>query len=147
MYEDEVLDTSVKSINNSNILSVISSGNYIPKEISKIFTKKEARQELIQKIHNYYTDERDQRRKENWKRYVAFCKKNHLAKGSGSQTKFRNTKASGYIREMSIDSLKWLLKHIPTEDLSYFTSTGEEFKHTGRHFGSWLSQWFPKLST
>lgn len=131
--EEETLDLSTKSI--ADIKLDFSDS---PVEL----TKKEKREILMREIYDFYKGEYDKRRKENWKRYVQFCKDNKLGKGQESQAKFKRSKR--YIREISYESLKWLLKHIPTDDLHYFTSTGKEFTHTGRSFGGWLTNWFPK---
>lgn len=113
-----------------------------PKEVAPL-SNKEKREILLREIYDFYKGEYDKRRKENWKRYIAWLKENRIPDSKDNQRKFKRTKR--YIREMSFESMKWLLRHIPLRDLPYFTSTGREFYYTGRSFGAWLSQWFEKV--
>lgn len=119
----------------------------VPASLSPQLTNKEKREILMREIYDFYVAEYDKRRKENWKRYIAYLKENRInEKTLGREktfNKFKRTKK--YIREISFDSMCWLLRHIPLKDLPYFTSTGREFSHSGRSFGSWLSQWFEKV--
>ena len=103
---------------------------------------KEQREILMREIYDFYKGEYDKRRKENWNRYCKWCRSNHKANTPENLKTFKRSKL--YIREISFESMVWLLKHIPSKDLPYFTSTGKEFSHTGKNFSSWLSCWFPK---
>jgi hypothetical protein len=97
----------------------------------------------MREIYDFYKAEYDKRRKENWKRYCSWCRVNRLPNTKENQTRFKRNKL--YIKEISFESMKYLLKHIPLEDLSYFTSTGKEFYHTGRNFGAWLAKWYQRV--
>lgn len=99
-------------------------------------TNKEKREILMLEIYNYYKAETDKRKKENWKRYIKYLKANHIQHTPKTAIAFKRNKL--YIKEVSLESMKYLLKHIKTDDLHYFTSTGKEFAHTGRSFGGWL---------
>jgi len=118
-----------------------------PQNIKPI-TKKEKREILLIEIHAFYKNEGNQRKVENWKRYCSWLRANRIHEKTLGRdknlAKFKRTKK--YIREISLSSLGWLLRHIPMEDLHYFTSTGREFSHTGKSFGSWMSQWFEKIA-
>ena len=113
-----------------------------PKEI-KPLTKTEKREILLREIYDFYKAEYDKRRKENWKRYIAWLKANRIPDSKENQRKFKRTKS--YIREISYESLKWLLRHKSVDDLPYFVSTGKEFSHTGRGFSPWLMQWVERV--
>lgn len=109
----------------------------------KPLTKKEERTLLMTEIYNYYKAENGKRKVENWKRYCRWCRENRLSDIKENQQKFKKTRM--YIKEMSQRSIEWLLKHIPTKDLYYFTSTGREFAHSGKYFSGWLMMWIEKV--
>lgn len=52
-----------------------------PKEI-KPLTKTEKREILMREIYDFYKAEYDKRRKENWKRYIAWLKANRIPRKS-----------------------------------------------------------------
>lgn len=99
----------------------------------------------MREIYDFYKKEYDKRRKENWKRYVRWLKASKLPNTEKNQRLFKRNKL--YIREISFESMKWLLKHIKLEDLPYFVSTGKEFYHSGRNFSAWLTKWFERVVT
>lgn len=113
-----------------------------PKEVAPL-SNKEKREILMREVYQYYLDEKDKRRKENWVRYCKWCKENHFNNTPQNQKSFKKSKK--YIKEMSFASICWLLKHIPLEHLPYFISTGKEFAHTGRNFGAWLAGSYEKV--
>ena len=113
-----------------------------PQDI-KALTKTEKREILMREIYDFYKSEYDKRRVENWKRYIQWLKANRTPDTKENQRRFKRNKL--YIREIGFESLCFLLKHIPLDDLHYFISTGKEFSHTGRNFSSWISQWFEKV--
>lgn len=113
-----------------------------PQDI-KPLSKKEEREMLMLEIYNYYKAENGKRKIENWKRYCKWCRDNRKSDNKENQKAFQKSKL--YIKEMSLHSLTWLLKHIPTKDLYYFTSTGREFAHSGRYFSGWVMKWIEKV--
>lgn len=109
----------------------------------KPLTRTEQREILLREIYQFYTAEKDKRRKENWKRYCTWCKTNHFSNTPQNQKSFKKSKM--FIKEVSFASLCWLLKHIPLEHLPYFISTGREFAQTGKNFGAWLAMSYERV--
>lgn len=110
--------------------------------LSPELSNKEKRDILMREIYDFYKRERDMRKKENWHRYCVWCRENKLPDTKQNQRAFTRTKR--YIKEISLSSMAFLLKHIPLADLPYFVSTGKEFMHTGRNFSAWLGKWYEK---
>jgi hemerythrin len=125
-----------------SIQDIFSNFGDFPVEV-KPLTKKEKREILMREIFSYYKAEAGKRKMENWKRYCKWCRENRLSDIKENQQKFKKTRM--YIKEMTLESLSWLLRHIPQEDLHYFVSTGKEFSYTDRSFGGWLTKWFEKV--
>jgi hypothetical protein len=140
--QDVLLSDSYEKKTLFSIADIVYDISDIPKEVLPL-TKKEIRELQMREIYNFYVLERPKRKKENWKRYVKWLKENRIPDTKQNQAKFRRQKK--FIREISYESLCWLLKHIPTEDLPYFTSTGREFYHSGKNFSGWLGKWFEKV--
>lgn len=137
---EEILDTSTVSISDLNLFSFPDSTS-CQLMIYQEPTKKEQRETLMLEIYNYYLGEKDERRKENWKRYISYLKSNYIdEKKLGREKtyrKFLRTKTA--IKEFDLDRLTFHLKFMPLRDLPYMVSTGREFAQSKKNFTAWLS--------
>ena len=94
------------------------------------------RAEIISEIFDIYTSQRDLRRKENWKRYVAWLKQYHRVTSKESENLFKKTKQ--YIKEMDIKRFCVLISHIKTDDLYYLLSVAKDMNNRNQPFGAYL---------
>lgn len=103
---------------------------------SPIKTAKSERTELTKQIDEIHHSpiEYNLRKKENWKRYCAWCKKNKLPDTTENQAKFRKTKEC--IKEQK--SLWFLVSHIKTKDLYYIVSMMKDSNNRGKSASAWL---------
>lgn len=136
---EDILDTSTKSISSSNFLSRFATDiSVATKELSRT----EKREIILQEIYTYYLSDKDKRKKENWKRYCIWCKDNYKANTPQNIKAFKKTKL--LIREVSFDSFKWCLKHLPLEDFYVVLSEVKDRKNRGNNVSSWLGGLFPR---
>lgn len=103
---------------------------------SPIKTAKSERAELTKQIDDIHHSvlEHNLRKKENWKRYCAWCKKNKLPDTTENQSKFKKTKEC--IKEQK--SLWFLVSHIKTKDLYYIISMMKDSNNRGKSASAWL---------
>jgi hypothetical protein len=99
---------------------------------------KSERAELIKQIYEIYTSshERILRKKENWKRYIAYLKKNRTPHTLESLKTFKKTKE--HIKERDVKSLCFFLSHIPTKDLYFTISEMKDYKNRGKSASAYL---------
>src|SRR3990167_7998137 len=98
---------------------------------------KRERHVLLQDIYNLYNTEQETilRRIENWKRYIAYCKKNRVPKGVASEQKFKFYKE--FLHKITIDrggktKPIWLLmSHLKNKDLYFVLSVCRDKANRG----------------
>jgi hypothetical protein len=149
--DSETLDTTTKSISASNFLNLFT----MPEEsrlqeipIGKPVSKRERtekREAIIDEIFKYYVAEQPKRKRENWKRYLAFIKSRHLTHCKKSVALFK--RQPQYIHEVkTVESMRWLLKHIPLEDFYVVLSEVKDRKNRGNNVSSFLGGlWFKNV--
>jgi len=99
--------------------------------------KTSERAEVISRIYELYLGDRQNRKKENWKRYCAWCRENKLPKGKESENKFRKSKM--FIQELPVKVIAIKLspfKDLPT--LYYIKSVCEDKYNRGENIGAYL---------
>lgn len=116
-----------------NIAEFISK-DFIPQE--KL--AKSERAQIIKEMYAIYTHpaERVLRKKENWKRYIAFLKTIRQADSKKNQSIFKRGKT--YLREQPISSFCYFISFIPTKDLYHNKSMMQDCKNRGTSAGGWL---------
>lgn len=99
---------------------------------------KSERAELIKQIYEIYTcpHEKILRKKENWKRYIAYLKSNRTPHTLESLKTFKKTKM--YITEKPVTSFCFFLSPIPTKDLYYIISLMKDNKNRGKSASAYL---------
>lgn len=100
--------------------------------------KKSERADTISKIYDIYTSptQRLIRKKENWKRYVKWCKMNKQPNSKESQAKFKKSKL--YIKEHPVKTICYFISHIPTKDLYFLLSVGKDMENRNQNFSRYL---------
>lgn len=140
---DEVLDTTIKSISASNFLSGLiysQPTEFKPKSKRERTEKREA---IIDEIFKFYVAEQPKRKRENWKRYLAFIKSRHLTHCKKSVALFK--RQPEYIHEVkTVESMRWLLKHIKLEDFYVVLSEVKDRSNRGNNVSSWIGSLFFK---
>ena len=99
---------------------------------------KSERAQVIKELYAIYTSplERILRKKENWKRYCAFCRASKQANTKEAQELFKKGKT--YIKEQPIKTIIFFLSHIPTKDLYYIKSQMQDCSNRGKSASAWL---------
>lgn len=92
------------------------------------------RAEIISQIYEFYINDKQNRKKENWKRYCKWCRDNKKPKGS--ENLFKKTKL--YIKELPVKAICVKLAHIPTKDLYYIKSVCFDKFNRGENVGAYL---------
>lgn len=95
---------------------------------------KSERNEVISEIYLCYQNDKQNRKKENWKRYCLWCRENKMPKGS--EKLFKKTKF--YLKELTPKVVAIKLAHIPTKDLYYIKSIVKDKYNRGENVGAYL---------
>jgi hypothetical protein len=95
---------------------------------------KSERNEIISQIYEFYQNDKQNRKKENWKRYCKWCRDNKMPKGS--EKLFKKTKL--YLKELSSKVIAIKLAHIPTKDLYFMASVCRDKYNRGENIGAFL---------
>ena len=93
------------------------------------------RASIIKEIYYFYENDKQNRRKENWKRYCQWCRDNRKPKGS--ELLFKKTKF--YLKELPVKVIAIKLspfKDLPT--LYYIKSVCADKFNRGENVGSYL---------
>lgn len=101
------------------------------------------RAELNYEIYKLYTSPTQTRlrKKENWKRYVAWLKKNKTPDSTKAQAKWKRTKLpynEKYIKTNSKASMAYLTSHLSKLDLRHCLSVGKDMDRRGENFSAWF---------
>lgn len=92
---------------------------------------KNLRRDLLRELYTLYENQKDKRKKENWKRYVAWLKETRQKNTPESQATFKRNKR--FIKEQDASEVAKRLWTLKTQDIPWAIS---EIK-AGRTFG-WL---------
>jgi len=87
----------------------------------------------IDDIH-HSPQEKILRRKENWKRYIAWLKEHRTPDSTKAQSEFKKSKK--FLREYK--SLWYFTSHIKTQDLYYIVSQMKDRMNRGTSASAWL---------
>lgn len=140
---DEVLDTSIKQISASNFLSGLIQSQPTEFKPKSKRERTEKREKIIDEIFAFYVAEQPKRKRENWKRYLAFIKSRHLTHCKKSVALFK--RQPEYIHEVkTVESMRWLLKHIRLEDFYDVLSEVKDRSNRGNNVSSWIGSLFFK---
>ena len=100
---------------------------------TKKLVKGSERNDILRQIYSFYDTGQEEylRKKENWKRYIAFLKENRMPNTQENQTMFKKSKK--FIKKMSPATLAYFLSHIPTRELYYILSVVKDrsFRNEG----------------
>lgn len=96
------------------------------------------RGDVIKEIYSLYTSqqEKDLRRKENWKRYVQWLKNNRRKHDSHAVNDFKKNKA--FLREIELKRFCFLVSHLKLEDLYYLSSIVKDKANRGESIGAYI---------
>lgn len=96
------------------------------------------RGDVIKEIYSLYTSqqEKELRRKENWKRYVQWLKNNKRKHDNHAVNDFKKNKA--FLREMDIRRFCFVLAHLKIDDLYYLASVLRDKSNRGESIGSYI---------
>lgn len=96
------------------------------------------RADFTQQIYDIYTSQqqRDFRKRLNWKRYCAWCRENKKPDCKENQEAFR--KSRQFIKEHNIKTFCFFLRVIPTNDLDYILSVAKDMQHRQQDFSGYL---------
>lgn len=105
-------------------------------ELPKKRTSKRA--ELTKPIYALYCSEKQRtlRKRENWKRYVAWLKENCIPDSKEMRMTFKKSKR--FIKELPIKTFCYFLSVIPTDDLFFLESIGKDMDSRNQNFGGYL---------
>lgn len=98
-------------------------------------TKVSERAEVIKSIYEIYSskEQKDFRKKENWKRYCLFCREHKIANSQKAINKFKRDKR--FIREKDIKAFCVSVSHIKeVSDLYYLLSVAKDCVHRKEPF-------------
>ncbi len=115
----------------SNLLSAVS--------VKEKKGESSERASVIKEIYELYTSDQEKnfKKKENWKRFVHHCKRTNLPiKEKVVQEAF--TKSNLYIKTYDIKLFCIRLSHIPTQDLYYVLSVSKDKYFRGQNISAWL---------
>lgn len=98
--------------------------------------KKSERAQVISEIYEVYLKDTIGRKKENWRRYVKWCKDNRFAHNKENLEKFRESKF--LLKEMKVSQICYFLSHIPTKDLYFTRSEVKDKLNRGENVGGYL---------
>jgi hypothetical protein len=106
-------------------------------EIKKVKRISE-RAELIKNIYAIYSSEKQKifRKKENWKRYIAFLKENRKENTPENIKTFKKSKK--FIKEHSVKTVCFFVSHIPTADLYYIFSMARDMQNRNENFSGYF---------
>lgn len=139
-------ETTTKNISQGSFLSSFARNIVNPiSEDCKPLTRTQKREIILQEIYSYYLADKDNRKKENWKRYCQWCKDNYKANTPENVKAFKRSKL--YIREVSFASFSWCLKHLPLEDFYVVLSEVKDRQNRGNNVSAWLGGLFPRLTS
>lgn len=100
--------------------------------------KHSQRAQFISEIYDIYISEqqRNFRKRENWKRYITWLKDNRTPDSKENQAKFKKSKS--FIKEHSVKTIVFFVSHIPTADLHYILSLAKDMQFRNQNFSSYL---------
>lgn len=100
--------------------------------------KRSQRSDLTAQIYEIYTSEqqRNFRKRENWKRYIVWLKDNRTPDSKENQAKFKKSKS--FIKEHPVKTIVFFVSHIPTADLHYILSLAKDMQFRNQNFSSYL---------
>jgi 50S ribosomal subunit-associated GTPase HflX len=93
---------------------------------------------IIKDIYSVYTSDKQKllRKKENWKRYVAWLKANRVKDSKESQAKFKKTKQ--FIKEMPIRTIAILLARNKVDRLYEILSEAKDQNHRNQNASAFI---------
>lgn len=90
---------------------------------------------ILKEIYEFYINDKQNRRKENWRRYCAWCRANKKPKGS--EKEFKKTKL--FIKELSPKVIAIKLSFIKDlNDLRFIRSICHDKFNRGENVGAYL---------
>lgn len=101
--------------------------------------EKSSRAQITKEIYALYISDQERlfRKKENWKRFIHYCKTQHLPfKEKLVQETYKKSKV--FIKEYDIRTFCIRIAHIPTSDLYYVQSICKDKYHRNEAIGAWL---------
>jgi hypothetical protein len=97
------------------------------------------RTDILRQIYSFYDTEQEKihTKKENWKRYVKFCKDNKLCDSKENQMRFKKSK--NFIKHITDKSMaSFWLSHIPTKHLYYILSVAKDKSFRNESVGAFI---------
>lgn len=99
---------------------------------------------MMGELYQLYKDDRENRRKTNWKNYIAWLKENRLHNTPANQAIFKNTKK--FIKEYTISSFCYLLSQVKTKgELPHLLSEAKSEKARKHNVSGYIAGHFSKI--
>lgn len=109
-----------------------------PKKYKSEKIEKSERSQIIKEIYCLYDtkQESNHRKKENWKRYIAWLKEIRKPDSKENQLKFQKNKR--FIKWISIERFCYFTSHVPTNDLYGLKGIVLDRINRGKSIGSYI---------
>jgi hypothetical protein len=100
--------------------------------------KTSKRAEVISEIYAIYSSQQQKnfRKKTNWKRYIEWLKAQRIPDSKENQVKFKRSKS--FIKEHGVETICYLISGIPTADLYYIASVAKDMENRKMNFSGYL---------
>lgn len=98
------------------------------------------RQLLFKDLYDIYTSptERMSRKKENWKRFIQYCRENKIPKSDIGKHVETFKKDKRFIKERTISNFCSYFGHCKEVDLAHLLSSAKDREHCGLNVSGWL---------
>lgn len=104
-------------------------------ELRKYMNERSLLVEEIWKLYDSVSED-NLRKKENWKRYVAFLKEKKMTNSKENQMKFKKSRT--FIKKLTPRQIAVKTAHLNKDELSYFFSECKRKAHQGYSIGSFI---------
>lgn len=96
------------------------------------------RNEIMQSLYGLYDTEKEAvlRKKENWRRYVHWLRKNRFRDTKERQSTFKRSKR--FLKKASPKTIAIIVSHIATKDLYYILSVCRDLSNRNKSIGKYL---------
>lgn len=96
------------------------------------------RNDVVRQLYQLYDSGQEDtlRKKDNWKRYVAWLKENKIRDSKELQEKFKRNKK--FLKKISEKNFAFFLSHIPTKDLYYVLSICKDLAIRNKSIGKYI---------
>lgn len=107
-------------------------------------TKKKTskRAEIIKELYRLYEEDKINRKKDNWKRFVTYLKSTGKRDSETNRQDFK--KSREFIKEVTVGTFCFFLSHIKTQDLPTMLSVAKDKRARKENVGAFIAGHFSK---